>query len=163
MPNYMNLPAEKLVKDVLDGMLGRETALKHSEQRMSPIDAVGGMVASYCDDAGKVRAIVGWSVAAAAYVGGALGLIPPATTEEMVTEHYLKTDVAENLAEICNVLAATFEQAGSPHVRLLKTYEPAAKAPPDISIFLYQHSERVDLDVEVPTYGTGKMSLVVFG
>jgi hypothetical protein len=159
----MTLPAEKLVKDVLDGMLGRETSLKHADSRLSPIEAVGGMVASYCDDTGRIRAISGWSVAAAAYVGGALGLIPAATTEEMVDEHYLKDDVAENLAEVCNVLAGTFEQAGSPHVRLLKTYQPAAKAPPDVSIFLYQHSERVDFDIEVPTYGTGKMSIVVFG
>jgi hypothetical protein len=163
MAEYMTLPPEKLVKDVLDGMLGRETTLKHSDTRLSPIDAVGGMVAAYCDDAGKVRAIAGWSVAAGAYVGGCLGLIPPATTEEMVTERYLNEDVAENLGEVCNVLAGTFEQAGSPHVRLLKTYQPSAKTPPDMAIFLYQHVERIDFDIEVPTYGTGKMAVVIFG
>jgi hypothetical protein len=81
----------------------------------------------------------------------------------MVSERSINEDVSENLAEVCNVLAGTFEQAGSPHVRLQKTYRPAAKAPPDISIFLYQHSERQDYEVEVSTYGVGKMAVVVFG
>jgi len=136
-------------------------SLKHSELHLSRVDTAGGMIVTYSDDAGRIRAISGWSGAAGAHVGGALGLIPPAMTSEMVAQRYLDDNVIENLTEVCNVLAATFGLAGGQHVRLQKAYYPSNAAPPDVAIYLYQHTARHDFILDVAGYGAGPMSTVI--
>src|ERR1700761_1867575 len=105
----MYLPPNKAIRDVLEGMLGRDIALDASKERMSPIDANGGLIATYCDDDAQLRAIVGWSIDAGAYIGCCLGLIPGGLAKDMIADKALRSDAVENLAEVSNVMAATFD------------------------------------------------------
>jgi hypothetical protein len=157
----MQLPANKTIKDLLEGMLGRDVALDPSAERMSPIDAVGGLVATFCDDASNLRVILGWSIDAGAYVGCCLGLIPAGLAKEMIAEKAIRTDAVENLAEVSNVMAATFDHPQNPHVRMNQTYHPTGSAPGELTRYMFTHAERVDLELNVKGYGSGKMSLVL--
>jgi hypothetical protein len=156
----MKLPNSKSVKDVLEGMLGRDVTLDAAVSKMSPVDAVGGLVATYCDDDSQMRAILGWSIEAAAYVGCSLGLIPAGMAKEMAAEKYLRTDAVENLAEVSNVMAAAFDRPGNPHVRMDQTYFPTGSAPQPLTSFMFSHSDRLDYELTIKGYGVGKMTLV---
>jgi hypothetical protein len=157
----MQLPHNKNIKDVLEGMLGRDVDLDATTDRMSPIDGVGGLVATYCDDDSQLRAILGWSPEAAAFVGCSLGLIPAPMAKEMAADKFLRNDAVENLAEVSNVLAAAFDRPGNPHVRMIDTYYPTGGAPQELTTYMFTHSDRADFALNIKGYGVGKMTLVV--
>ena len=159
----MQLPNNKQIKDVLEGMVGRDVALETSAKQMAPIDAVGGFVATFIDDEQKLCALLGWSVEAAAYVGGCLGLVPPKMTKEMATDKYLRSDIVENITEVSNVISTALNKPGNPHVRMAQTYFPTSTAPDDITKHLFAHSARLDVDVNVSGYGAGQLTIVGYG
>ncbi len=153
------LPATKLIKDVLDGLLGKEVAIRPSETALQSADTVGGALATYVDDANALWAVVGWDLAAGANVGAAVALVPPAAAEDAVEERYLPEHLLENLGEVSNVLASSFQLPGNPHLRLERTYRPVASAPEDAVQLLYALGNRMDLDIDVPGYGAGRLSV----
>ena len=159
----MHLPNNKQLRDVLEGMVGRDVALDTSAKSLGPLDVVGGFVATFVDDNQRLAAILGWSVDAAAYVGCCLGVVPAKMAKGMVTEKYLRNDVIENVSEVSNVIASVLNTPNTPHLRMGKTYYPAPSAPTDLLTYLYQHSARIDVDVKVSGYGIGKIALVSYG
>lgn len=66
----------------------------------------------------------------------------------------------EALHEVVNVLAALFNTQGAPHSKLHKLYAPGEELPGDLAGMLAAFN-RVDLAIEVPTYGKGALSLVL--
>ncbi len=152
------LPPVKLVKDVLDGLLGRELELEPADP-MSSVDTVGGVLAAYADDADVVRAVAGWDLPAAAYVGAAVGLLPRGAADDAVDERYISENLLENLTEVCNVLASIFHIPGNPHLRLHQTYRPTAAAPDPDTALLYAQGQRIDLHLTVPGYGEGRLAI----
>jgi|KBSSwiStaDraftv2_1062776.scaffolds.fasta_scaffold59713_3 CheY-like chemotaxis protein len=159
----MTLPAPKLLKDTLDGLLGKDVQLAPRSKPLTSIDAVGGAIALYVDDRNRTRAVLGWDVSAAAYAGCAFGLVPVTMATSIVKEKWLPKETVDSVYELSNVLSAALIDAGNPHVKLSTLYHPAAAAPTDIAKALYAHYERMDFDIDVAGYGTGLFSVVVLG
>jgi hypothetical protein len=159
----MNLPSNKKVKDLIEGMLGRPVTLEPADELLSPVDTVGGLIATYCDDSSHVRGMLGWSSGAGAIVGCALGLIAAPMAQEMAVERSLPADIVDNLAEASNIMAALFDLPGNPHVRMGERYYPSATTPPELAALMYLNPERLDWELTVKGYGTGKVSLVSRG
>ena len=66
----------------------------------------------------------------------------------------------EALQEVVNVLSALFNVQGAPHSKLHKLYAPGEEVPGDIAGMLAAFN-RVDLAIDIPTYGKGAISLVL--
>ena len=152
------LPPVKMIKDVLDGLLGREVEVAPGEP-MASVDMIGGLLAAYVDDTNALRAVVGWDLPAAAYVGAAVGLVPRVRAEDVVQERYIPENLQENLGEVSNVLATVFQLPGNPHLRLQTTYCPAAAAPDQETQLLYGLGQRIDLELDISGYGTGRLAV----
>jgi len=159
----MQLPPTKNLKDLLEGMLGRDVDLDPSAKPLDSIDTVGSLIATYRDDDFGLRALLGWSLPAGAHVGTSIGLLPAPLAKDMVADRALRADVVDNLAEVSNVMAALFDLPGNPHVRMVERFHPAATAPAELAAVLYRHADRIDLDVSVKGYGAGKLALVSCG
>jgi hypothetical protein len=157
----MTLPAPKLLKDVLDGLTGKPVNLTPRSRRLSSVDATGGAIGMYVDDKNKPRALCGWSLSAAAYAGCAFALLPPAQAQKIVKDRYLPDDCVEAVYELSNVLSSALAEEGNPHVRLSNLYHPAAAAPTDFLKLMYESHPRMDLELEVPGYGSGLLSIVI--
>ena len=152
------LPPVKMIKDVLDGLLGREVEMGPAEP-MASVDMIGGLLAAYVDDGNVLRAVAGWDLPAAAYVGAAVGLVPGGGAEAAVEERYIPENMQENLGEVSNVLATVFQLPGNPHLRLQTTYCPAAAAPDQETQLLYGLGQRIDLELDISGYGTGRLAV----
>lgn len=153
-----NLPPTKLIKDVIDGMLGKEVAVGPADA-LTPPDAVGGAIAVYIDDSDRLGAVAGWDLSLAAKVGAAVALVPPGAAEDAIDEQYLPENLLENLSEVSNVLASVFQLPGNPHLRLSQMYRPINSADNDAVNLLYALGNRIDLKVDVPGYGAGRLSV----
>ena len=153
-----NLPPTKLIKDVLDGLLGREVAVFPTDA-LTPTDTVGGALALYIDDSRALGAVAGWDLPAAAHVGAAVALVPARGAKAAIEDQYLPEDLLENLSEVSNVLASVFQGRGNPHLRLERTYRPINTAPADAIQLLYALGHRIDLTLDVSSYGTGRLAV----
>ena len=118
-------------------------------------------VAVYVDPQMGINALCVMDLAASAYTGAALALLPPGGAQDAVEEDgELSGMMVEALHEVVNVLSALFNTPGAPHSKLHKLYAPGDDLPGDIAGMLANFN-RIDLALEVPGYGKGGLSLVL--
>jgi hypothetical protein len=152
------MPHSKTVKDMLEGLLGRDVDVSPGDPPQAA-DLSGSMVAVYVDDAMKMAAVAGLDLTLAANLGAAIGLVPPGGAEACVEDKELSPMIAENAAEVCNVLSALLNQDGAAHHKLHQVYLPGEPAPQDASSRLLALGNRLDLAVTVAGYGGGRFAL----
>jgi hypothetical protein len=159
-PGTVLLPAPKDVRDMLAGLLGKPVAVSPGAPVTPTADKpVSGAV--YVDPQLNVNALCVMDLAAAAYTGGALALLPPGGCQDAVEEDgELSGMMTEALHEVVNVLSAMFNTPGAPHSKLHKLFAPGDEIDADIAGMLAAFN-RIDLAVEVPGYGKGALSLVI--
>jgi hypothetical protein len=154
------LPTMKGVRDMLTGLVGKPVGVNPGAP-VTPAPDRPVSVAVYVDPFMNVNALCLMDLGASAYTGSALALLPPGGAQDAVEEDgELSGMQVEALHEVVNVLAALFNAEGAPHSKLDKLYAPGDEIPGDIAGMLAAFN-RVDLAIEVPTYGKGAISLVL--
>ena len=156
----VTLPSSKDVKDMLSGLVGKPVSVLPGDPvTPTPDDPVA--VGVFVDPYKNVNALCVMDLGAAAYTAGALALLPPGGCQDSVEEdHELTKMQFEALHEVMNVLSALFNVPGAPHSKLDGLHYGDEDIPADIAGML-SNWNRVDLAIEIPGYGKGKVSLVV--
>jgi hypothetical protein len=154
------LPAAKDVRDMLTGLVGKPVGVNPGAP-VTPTPDKPVSVAVYVDPQMAINALCVMDLAASAYTGAALALLPPGGAQDAVEEdRELSGLLVEALHEVVNVLSALFNTPGAPHSKLHKLYAPGDDLPGDIQGMLANFN-RIDLALEVPGYGKGALSLVL--
>jgi len=152
------LPAALSIRNLLEDLLGREVTVSVANPPVVE-DVPRTIGAVYVDPGLTMTAVLGLELPLAAYAGAALGLMPAGGAADCVEEGQLSPVLAENVAELCNILTSLLNQEGGPHVKLYKVYVPPEPLPGDAKALLLALGNRIDLSVEVARYGTGRLSL----
>ncbi len=152
------LPAAKEVRDLLEGLLGKDTTFSDGDRLT---DASTTLVGAYVDDQLGLRAVVAMDVALAASVGAAIGLMPLGGVEDAVESGELFPAQRDNAAEVLNVMAALFNIGTAPHLRLYGFYGPQDATPEDIASKLPVLGGRVDWTVGLKGYPGGGLSILL--
>ncbi len=159
-PLTVVLPDPKAVKDMLTGLVGKPVGVSPGAP-VTPTPRAPVSVAVYVDPSMKVNALCVLDLGASAYTSAALALLPPGGAKDAVEEDgELTAMLTEALHEVVNVLSALFNVPGAPHSKLHASYAPGDDLPGDVAGMLAAFN-RLDLAVEVPGYGKGRLSLVV--
>ena len=159
-PLTVVLPEIKDVKDMLSGLVGKPVAVAPGAP-VTPTERSPVSVAVYVDPHMNTNALCVMDLALSAYTGGALALLPPGGCQDAVEEDgELTSMLTEALYEVTNVLSALFNVPGAPHSKLHKLIAPGDDIDGDIAGMLAAFN-RLDLQVEVPGYGKGNLSLVI--
>ena len=154
------LPAAKDVRDMLAGLVGKPVAVSPGGP-VTPEPLRPVTVAIYTAPDMSVNALCVMDLGASAYTAGALALLPPGGCQDSVEEDKeLSPMQLEALHEVVNVLSALFNTPGAPHSKLNKLVKDGEDVPGDVAGLLASYN-RLDLEIEVPGYGKGAMSLVV--
>ena len=159
-PLTVVLPDAKAVRDMLTGLVGKPVSVAPGAP-VTPTQRSPVAVAVYVDPSMSVNALCVLDLGASAYTGAALALLPPGGAQDAVEEDgELTTMLTEALHEVVNVLSALFNVPGAPHSKLHKLFAPGDDIDGDIAGMLAAFN-RLDLQVEVPGYGKGNLSLVI--
>lgn len=153
------LPDRKAVKDLFEGLLGRDVAVAGGK----PVD-IGipkPVVAAYVDDGHRLRAVAVMDLALAARCGAAIALVPKGAADDSIENQLLAPNLFDNASEICNVMAATLGDAMDIHLRLSMSYAPSDPLPPQVFNTATQPAAREDLELDIAGYGVGGLSLIV--
>ncbi len=154
------LPAAKEVRDLFSGLLGRPVTVRPGVP-VTPAEDRPVSLAVYVDPYLAVTALCVMDPDLSAYAGGALALLPPGGIRDAVEEGGgLPAVLAEALYEMVDVLSALLNPPGARHSKLYKLYLPGQELPTDLATMAAAF-HRLDLDVEVPGYGSGPLSLVL--
>jgi len=154
------LPAAKDVKEMLSGLVGKPVTVSPGAP-VTPEPNRPVTVAIYTAPDMSVNALCVMDLGASAYTAGALALLPPGGCQDSVEEDKeLSPMQLEALHEVVNVLSALFNTPGAPHSKLNKLVKDGEDVPGDVAGLLASFN-RLDLEIEVPGYGKGAMSLVI--
>lgn len=153
------IPTALDVRELLAGLLGREVTLQMSDTYVGDPTA-GASYAVYDDDLGRTRAVAVMDLALSAHIGAAIGLIPVGGAEVAIEERELSQTLKDNLYEVLNVLAATLNAVDAPHVKLTQVVHVGDMPDGQITSDTQAVGRRLDLEVTVPQYGSGRLSIV---
>lgn len=151
------LPPAKDVRDLLEGLLGKDTDFADGTRITRP----GALVGTYVDDTLVLRAVVAFDLPLAAYAGAAIGLVPAGGAQDAVDGEDLFPMLRDNACEVLNVMASLFNVGDAPHLRLYTTHAPAEPLPGDVAGHLGALGGRVDWTVSIKGYGKGQLSIVL--
>ncbi|QTE31275.1 hypothetical protein J4E96_02385 [Pengzhenrongella sicca] len=149
------------VRDLLEGMLGRDVDIETGGAMVNPAADDGAMVGIFVDKRLKLAAMVVLDLPLAAYIGASIALVPVGGAEFAIEEGALTQALFDNCAEILNVSASLFNAEGAPHLKLDRCYAPGDPLPSDVAKWVLAYVRRIDLGVAIKGYGTGKLSLLV--
>jgi hypothetical protein len=155
------LPAAQEVRELLEGLLGRDVDAVVGVDPAQPHQHPGAMVGVYVNDQLKLSALVVVDMPLSAWVGAAIALVPAATARQCVETELLTPALFDNTAEILNVAASLFNADGAPHLRLYETYAPREVLPGDVQKWVMAYVRRLDVRLDVSGYGAGTMSVLV--
>jgi hypothetical protein len=154
----VQLPAPKDVRDLFEDLLGRPTTVGTANPVLAE-DMKTTLVSLYTDSKQKLWAVAGLDLPLTVYAGSALGLLPPGGAQDCVEDGVVTETVAENVREVCNIMASLLNSEGGPHLKLHQVFLPGEAPPSDAGATLLALGRRLDLAVEVGGYGTGRWSV----
>ena len=150
-------PADpQVICRLLSDILGRNVTSK----KVAPYPFVSPtrLVAAYMAESVVVSICV-FDVAFAAHSGAALALMPVGIAAESVKAGKCASGLLENFAEILNICRQAFQRQAS-YVDPPQLYGTPKEVPQPIAAVLSKPKSRVDMDVTIPGYGTGRFSVV---
>ena len=156
----IHLPLTKQVRDLLTDLLGREVTLAPTPP-YAPGPDTPASVAVYVDDSLHIPALVVGDLAFSAHAGAALGLVPVGGAQAAIDDGKLTDTLAENLYEVLNIAASTFNVAGAEHLRLHALHPAGPPLDPQLRISTLTLGRREDLKVSIAGYGDGLLSGVL--
>lgn len=156
----MSLPSPHAVRSMLAEVLDREITIKPGPP-YAPSVGSPASIAVYVDDSLRICAVVAVDLPLSAYLAACIGLVPVGGTEESLEARALSPALTENLFEVMNIAITLFNRPGEPHVRLYALHAVGADVPQDIQARALTLGQREDLEVAVPGYGSGRLSIVM--
>jgi hypothetical protein len=153
------LPSNQSVKELFEGLLGRDVTLSYG-RRVDMAAKPGPCTAVYVDDANQLTSVVVMDFALTANVGAALGLVPPGGAEAAVEDGVLPDSLQENAGELLNVLAGTINEHSEVHQRLYHVHRPGETLPADLVEWTLTLTGRLDVTLAPKGYGSGDLSII---
>ncbi|NLT55569.1 MAG: hypothetical protein GXX79_13615 [Actinomycetales bacterium] len=152
------LPSRHAVRTTIEDLVNRPVKMEDSD--ILPVRDTS-VLAVYVNDRIVTSAVIVLDLAAAARIGGALGMVPPGAVDDAIAEFELTEMLTDCCREVLNVLASVFNVRAAPHVRLYAMYGPGDVIPGDLTALAVVPGERLDVTLSVHGYGEGRLSVVV--
>ena len=159
--NQTQLPTAVEVREILEGMLGRDIDMAIVGEKVAP-NSPGCLVGEYIDAFGKVHAVIAADLDIAAYMGAAIALIPAGGAEASIEDGFLSDNLRDNTAEVLNVLASMFNKEGSIHLKLGNVIDQAQNPISGIAERLMSgFGPALCMKTEVKGYGKGLLCVLL--
>ncbi len=156
----MKLPPAEAVSRMLTDLLGRSCVARPTAK---PGFAEQGLIGVLVNRAGQTKALTFSDRSFTASVGAALALIPRTVADDAAKKGVIPPSLLENHQEIVNIATALFNAVNpdAEHVKLESMVATGPQCPQALRTFLVKPTARLDVEVEITGYSSGKLSLLV--
>lgn len=156
----VSAPTQKTISDFVGTLIGKSVTAKPCPPLAAGAAAL--MCGIYVDDANTPVGLFLCDLALGCSVGAALSMVPPAAVQEAVKTGNVPPNLLDNAREVINIAANLIASAHGRHVRL-RDVAIGKTLPPEATALLAKPALRIDAELAIPGYGTGKLALVVGG
>ncbi|MBI3817694.1 MAG: hypothetical protein HY286_03300 [Planctomycetes bacterium] len=155
------VPSALAVKDLIEGLVGRKIQARvGTPVAISPDSPVA--IALYGRDDGVTGAVCIYDLALANAIGAALTSIPLNVAEVNIKEKKITDVILDNFKEVLNIATQLFQRPGAPRVSCKSMHiAPPDRVPSSAVPAITKPVGRADLVIEIPGYGTGKITILV--
>lgn len=153
------LPTHKAVRDLLADRTGRGVALA-AALPFAPGSRERVTHAVYVDPQLRTRAVVVCDLALSAILGAACATVPVGGIERELAQRWLAPVTAQHLRALLEDLTGVLRPPQGTVLRLHEMYAPGVEPPSDIPAYAHSLGRRLDLEVAVSAYGSGRLSIV---
>jgi hypothetical protein len=136
----------------LSRLLGKRVTAK----RAGPTKMVAA-VSTYISIDNQLAAACAFDLEFANYAGAALAMVPSAIATEAIRIRKIEEEALENLREVANIMASLFNGPNC-HIKLRDMHKTPPT--PELVALAQRPARRVDLDIDITSYGAGK--IVIF-
>jgi hypothetical protein len=154
------VPTPKAIKDLLEGLLGRDITVSPSAP-LSHESKAPCTIGTYVDDHLRVVGVAVADLPFSAYAGAALGLMPSGGAEDAIEDNDLFDTLRDNMYEVLNIAASLLNTPGAPHAKLHDVAYAGDSIPGPVAAQSAVLGCREDLTVDIAGYGTGRFSFVL--
>lgn len=152
------LPDVNTVSELIESTIAKQVRAS----KLDPAGPVSGEVtAVYANDQGEPVAACVAELKLAACLGAALLLIPASSALEAAAQGAIPETMADGLRELLNITTQLFRPELQSSRIFLRDVNIGGAPPDDVAAGLARPVGRLDIEVEVSGYATGKMTLVV--
>jgi len=156
------LPSSKDFSSLLGDLIGKKVGVAKAAVPLALKKKAVVVVALFAPQGGTPAALCAFDLPLASYAGAALSLFPPKMTKEYITAGRWDQSILDNIREVFNVAGALFNSAPNlPIVRLQTVHVAPPDLPEEVVTAAKSATARLDLDVEIPGYGEGKMTALI--
>ncbi len=149
-----SLPNESTVHALLSSLFGKDVIVNPSENHVAAGNTA--VLATFCDDEGKVERTISCNNEFANRVGAALTMFPAAGADEAIESQSVADKHLENLHEILNICVNLFSNT-SGHLALGNVLSLTDVI--EASLSECEKTSTVSFEVDIPRYGLGLFSL----
>jgi len=152
------LPTALAIADLVTMLVGKK--VRAVPTTPLAVAAARGL-ATYVDAEQKVLFVALTDMAFLAGVGAALAMIPPAVVTEAIKSGKPSAVLTENAFEVMNIVASLYNDADGKgaHIKI-KGLVVVPPLPPEIAQHLAKPAGRIDLEVQLPGYANGTLTLL---
>lgn len=147
------------VQKMLRDLLGVDVQARPTQRLL---DAAGASSCIYTRTDGVMGAGALCDLSFIVTVGAALSMIPGGVAAEALRAGRPTDTIEENWAEVMNICSSLWNALHAAHVTLGEHFIPPRKPPPDFALAVRQSKTRIDMELAVPGYPTGRLSLLTF-
>ena len=153
------LPTHKDVRDLLAARTCRGVTLATGVPYV-PAPSEPATFAVYVDRRMRTLAVVACDLELSVLAAAAIATIPVGGTEAELAQGVLEPTSRQHLHDLLEALTPLVQGGGDAEVRLHAVYPPGVEPPTDIPAYAAVLGRRLDLEVTIAAYGTGRLSLV---
>ncbi len=157
MSTKVTLPELEKIAELLSDIIAKDVQV--SQATTAPAGE-GKVTAVYRDDQGQPLSCCICELPLAAFLGAALVRMPAAAAKDAIAAGTLPENLRDNLFEVLNIAAQLFRPRAARHrVSLSALHLAAEPLGGELSSALASPASRVDVEVSIPGYEAGKMTL----
>lgn len=134
--------------------------LKVEESGVKVEEDPNAIYGTYIDDSDVPVSLVAVDRDFAAYLGSALTLVPLETAKASADSGEFSELMVGNVREVMNILSRILMEGSSPHLRFAEYRKSAAELTGDEQAVVQNIAARLDMKIEIPSYGAGLCSLI---
>ena len=152
------LPTAASIADLVTMLVGKK--VRAVPTTPFPVASARG-IATYVDQSQKLAFVALTDMAFLAGVGAALAMIPAGVVTEAIKSGKPAPVLTENAFEVMNILSSLYNDAEGKgtHIKI-KGLVVVPPVPPDVALHLAKPVGRIDLEIQLPGYANGKLTLL---
>jgi hypothetical protein len=152
------LPSATSIADLVTMLVGKK--VRAVPTAPLPVPSARGL-ATYIDGDQKLRFVALTDMAFLAGVGAALAMIPAGVVTEAIKTGKPSSVLTENAFEVMNIVSSLYNDADGKgaHIKI-KGLVILPPVPPEVAQLIAKPAGRIDLEIQLPGYANGKLTLL---